>query len=80
MKPRASPQQARLFSEMQMLEPDVRPLAVLSGHSALSGPVRERPGQERIDLAHGPAIDEAVEDLSRIGLGIDTVEFASLDQ
>jgi hypothetical protein len=38
------------------------------------------PGHEVVDLAGGMAIDEAGQDVGDVGLRIDGVEFAGLDQ
>ncbi len=53
---------------------------MLSGHGAFREPGGISPWHQFIDLAHGPAIDEAVEDVSEISLGINGVEFARLDE
>jgi hypothetical protein len=34
------------------------------------------PGHEGVDLAVGPAVDEPREDLGKVGLRVDAVEFA----
>jgi hypothetical protein len=38
------------------------------------------PGHELVDLAGVVAVDEAAEDVGEIGLGIDHVELAGLDE
>ena len=55
------------------LTADIR--ALLSGHGGGVGP-----GHELVDLAGGVAVDEAGEGVCEIGLGIDRVELAGLDQ
>jgi hypothetical protein len=46
---------------------------MLSGHGAFMNPGGIGPWHQFIDLAHGPAIDEAVEDVGKPDLGIDGV-------
>ena len=53
---------------------------MFSGHGAFWDGRGISPWHQFIDLAHGPAIDEAVEDVGEPGLGIDGVEFAGLDE
>ena len=53
---------------------------MFSGHGAGGLRLGVCPGQEIVDLAHGPAVDETAQDVGEIGLGIDGVDFASLDQ
>ena len=38
------------------------------------------PGHELVDLGLGPAIDEAGQQISKVGLGIDVIQFAGLNQ
>ena len=53
---------------------------MFSGHGAVRLRRVVCPRHEFVDLAHGPAVDETAQDVGEIGLGIDGVDFAGLNQ
>ena len=53
---------------------------MFSGHGLDFGRGGVGPGQEVVDLAVGMAVDDPGDDVGDVGLRIDDVEFAGLDQ
>jgi hypothetical protein len=55
-------------------------LAVLSGHGTCNLPAGKSPREQVVHLAHGPAIDEAAQDIGEVSLGIGGVEFTGFNE
>lgn len=53
---------------------------MFSDHGRFRGDGCISPWHQFIDLAHGPAVDEATEHIGEISLGIDGVKFTRLDE
>jgi hypothetical protein len=71
--PYRSGRRDRLADRNLQAQPDRK--GALSGHGGGVGP-----GHELVDLAGGVAVDEPGEEVGEVGLGIDRVELAGLDQ